>query len=49
MDAAFVAKTQVPGKSSTEPEPIEIPALEQILDKGEENLLLCSVRALKDI
>jgi len=27
MDAAFVAKTQAPGKSSTEPETIEVPAL----------------------
>ena len=49
MDTAFVAKTQVPGKPSTDPETIEVPALEQVLDKGEEDLLLSPVRALKKI
>ena len=47
LDPAFVAKTQVPGRANTEPRPIEIPALTQVLDQGEEDLLLCPVRALK--
>jgi len=47
LDPAFVAKTQVPGRANTAPKPIEIPALTQVLDQGEEDLLLCPVRALK--
>ena len=47
MDPSFVAKTQVPGRPTTEPEPIAVPALEQVLAQGEEDLLLCPVRALK--
>ena len=47
MDPAFVAKTQLPGRPTTAPQPIEVPALEQVLGPGEEDLLLCPVRALK--
>jgi len=42
-----MAKTQVPGRANTEPRPIEIPALTQVLVQGEENLLLGPVIALK--
>ena len=47
MDPAFIAKTQIPGRPTTDPKPIEVPALKQVLDQGEEDLLLCPVRALK--
>ena len=39
----FVAKTQLPGTSL---DPIEIPAMSQILGDEDEDILLCPVRAL---
>ena len=44
----FVAKTQVPGRPETIPQPLVIPALSQILRPDDQDLLLCPVRALQE-
>ena len=43
----FVAKTQVPGRSSTRLAPVDIPALSQVLGDEDEDRVLCPVRSLR--
>ena len=43
----FIAKTQIPGDPSTRYDPITIPALTNLIDKSDEEYLLCPLRALQ--
>ena len=43
----FIAKTQIPGDPSTSYDPITIPALTKLVNKEDDEYLLCPLRALR--
>ena len=44
----FVAKTQIPGRPETSYGPIVLPALSQILDRQDDDMVLCPIRSLRE-